>query len=91
MMNKNDIVDHMTKELDCTKSEAQKYLGAYINAIKEGVKNSEGVKIIGILSLTVEQRAARTGRNPKTGDPIKIPAKKVIKAKVGKELSDLVI
>jgi len=88
-MNKSDLIDAMTEVLD-TKKQAQAALDHLFATITDALKNGESVQITGFGSFKVDKRAARTGRNPQTGEPIEIPAKNVPKFVAGKALKDAV-
>jgi DNA-binding protein HU-beta len=88
-MNKQDLVTEVAK-FTCTKVEAGKALDAVLAAIKKSLKKGESVTLVGFGTFSVTKRAARKGRNPQTGEPIKIAAKKVPKFTAGKALKDAV-
>jgi nucleoid DNA-binding protein len=88
-MNKQDLVTEVAKTT-CTKAEAGKALDAVLAAIKKSLKKGESVTLVGFGTFSVTKRAARKGRNPQTGAPIKIAAKKVPKFTAGKALKDAV-
>jgi nucleoid DNA-binding protein len=88
-MNKQDLVTEVAK-FTCTKAEAGKALDAVLAAIKKSLKKGESVTLVGFGTFSVTKRAARKGRNPQTGAPIKIAAKKVPKFTAGKALKDAV-
>lgn len=89
-MNKAQLIDAMASEANLTKADAKKALDAFINTTGSALKEGERVALVGFGSFSVAQRSARTGRNPKTGAEMEIPAKKVVKFKAGSELSDSV-
>jgi DNA-binding protein HU-beta len=84
-MNKQDLINEVAK-FTCTKAEAGKALNAVLVAIKKAMKKGEWVTLVGFGTFSVVKKAARTGRNPRTGAPIKIVAKKVPKFTAGKAL-----
>jgi len=88
-MNKGDIIDAVAKTT-CSKEEAGKAVDAFLLAIKKALKRGEKVTLVGFGTFSVAKRSARTGRNPQTGKPIKIAAKKVPKFTAGKALKDAV-
>ena len=88
-MNKEDLVNVVAKTT-CTKGEAVNVVNAVLDAIKKGLKKGGKVTLVGFGTFSVSKRAARTGRNPQTGKPIKIAAKKVPKFTAGKALKDAV-
>jgi DNA-binding protein HU-beta len=89
-MNKSELIDAIAKESKLTKVDAGKALDATISAITKSLKKGEGIILVGFGSFTVAKRAARNGRNPQTGKPIKIAAKKVAKFKAGVNLAKAV-
>jgi DNA-binding protein HU-beta len=89
-MNKSELIDAIAKESKLTKVDAGKALDATVTAITKSLKKGEGVILVGFGSFTVAKRAARNGRNPQTGKPIKIAAKKVAKFKAGANLAKAV-
>ncbi len=89
-MNKAQLVDAMASKADLTKADAKKALDAFISTTGAALKSGDRVALVGFGSFSVAQRSARTGRNPKTGAEMQIPAKKVVKFKAGSELSDSV-
>lgn len=89
-MTKQDMIDRMAKEARISKAAAERALGAYIEAIGEELKKSGKLSMVGFGTFNCVQRRARTGRNPKTGGTIQIPARKVVRFKAGKGLTDVV-
>ncbi|MGD0020674.1 MAG: HU family DNA-binding protein [Smithellaceae bacterium] len=87
-MTKADLVDAMAKEADITKAAAALALDAYVDAVTKELKKGGKIGLVGFGTFSVAKRKARDGRNPQTGKAIKIPAKKVVKFKAGKELAD---
>jgi len=85
-MNKGQLVDHMAKAAGISKSAAEKALNGFIEAVEEAMGAGEKVTLVGFGSFYVSERKARTGRHPKTGEAIEIPAKKVVKFKPGSRL-----
>jgi len=89
-MNKAQLIDAMAAGAGLTKADAKKALDAFVGATTDALKGGDRVALIGFGSFTVNERAARTGRNPQTGKEITIAAKKVVKFKAGAELADSV-
>ena len=89
-MNKSELVDAIASKAGLTKIDAKKALEAYIDATSKALKKGDRVALVGFGSFSVSKRSARKGRNPQSGKEIKIPAKKVVRFKPGKELSDKV-
>jgi DNA-binding protein HU-beta len=86
-MNKADLIDAISSEAKITKADASRALQAFMNATTKSLRKGERVALVGFGTFTVSKRAARNGRNPQTGKPIKIAARKVAKFKAGIELA----
>ena len=86
-MNKAQLVDAIASESKITKADATRALDAFMNATTKALKKGDRVALVGFGTFSVAKRAARNGRNPQTGKPIKIAAKKVAKFKAGAELA----
>jgi len=89
-MNKGQLIDAIAKESKLTKADSGKALDAIVNAVSKSLKKGDRVALVGFGTFSIAKRAARTGRNPQTGKPIKIAAKKVAKFKAGAELAKAV-
>jgi len=89
-VNKQELVDYVAKEAELTKADAQRAVEAIIGGIKATLKKGKEVRLVGFGTFSVAKRAATTGRNPRTGEAIKIPASKQPKFKAGKELKEAV-
>ena len=89
-MNKTEIIDAMAADAGITKSAAKKALESFLENIEGSLKKGDRVSLVGFGSWSVSKRNAREGRNPQTGQTIKIAAKNVIKFKAGSDLSDAV-
>ncbi|PTW60674.1 DNA-binding protein HU-beta [Breoghania corrubedonensis] len=89
-MNKNDLVAAVAEKSGLSKAQAGDAVDAAFAAITETLKSGGEVRIIGFGNFMVSERAATEGRNPRTGDPIQIPASKTPKFKAGKGLKDAV-
>ena len=89
-MNKQDLVSKVAESADIPKTKAELAVNAVVEAIKGSLKKGDDVRLVGFGTFSVAQRAATTGRNPRTGEPIKIPASKQPKFKAGKELKEAV-
>jgi DNA-binding protein HU-beta len=87
-MNKNDLINEIAAAADITKTAAERALTGLLDAIENGLATGDSIAIAGFGSFAIQERAARTGRNPQTGKQIDIPAKKVVKFKAGKNLAD---
>lgn len=89
-MNKTELVASVAEKAEITKKEAEKVVGAIFDSIEEALAKGDKVQLIGFGTFEVRERAARTGRNPRTGEEITIPAAKVPAFKPGKALKDAV-
>ena len=87
-MNKTEIIDHISQSADISKAAAGRALEATVAAIKTAMKRGGMVTLVGFGTFYVGKRAARAGRNPRTGDAIKIKAARVPKFRAGKALKD---
>ena len=87
-MNKSELIDAIAESADISKAAAGRALDATVEAVKKALKKGEVVTLVGFGSFYVGKRAARTGRNPRTGAAIKIKAAKVPKFRPGKGLKD---
>ena len=89
-MNKGELIAFVQKELDETKAGAERCVNAVIDGIKKGVKKDKSVQVVGFGTFSIRKRAARTGRNPQTGETIKIKASKSVAFKPSKTFEDMV-
>lgn len=89
-MNKTELVDSVAAEADISKAEAGRVVDAVFSSITGALKKGEAVTLVGFGTFQVRTRAARTGRNPKTGDTITIAASNNPAFKAGKALKDAV-
>jgi DNA-binding protein HU-beta len=89
-VNKAELIEHIANNADLKKAEAGRALDALIDAVRRTLKKGESVSLIGFGTFTVTKRAARTGRNPRTGATIKIKAAKIPKFRPGKGLKDAI-
>ncbi|MEM7217474.1 MAG: HU family DNA-binding protein [Pseudomonadota bacterium] len=87
-MNKNELVDEISDAADISKAAAARALDAALDSITKSLQNADPVVLVGFGSFIVRERAARTGRNPRTGEEIPIAAAKVPAFKPGKALKD---
>ncbi|MEO9214703.1 MAG: HU family DNA-binding protein [Rhodanobacter sp.] len=87
-MNKTDLINAIAEKAELTKADAGRALEAYLEAVQRSLKKGEDVSVVGFGTFTVRKRAARTGRNPRTNEAIKIKASKVPAFKAGKTLKD---
>ena len=89
-MNKAELVAAMAAKTGDTKKGTEEYVNALVDVITAALKKGEKVQLVGFGSFEVRKRAARKGRNPQTGEEIKIPASKAPAFKPGKALKDAV-
>ncbi len=87
-MNKTELIEHIAARSDISKSAATRALASLIEAVTKTLKKGDTVTLVGFGTFGVTKRAARTGRNPRTGATLKIKAAKVPKFKAGKGLKD---
>ena len=87
-MNKSEMIDAIARHADISKAAAGRALEATVTAIKSSLKKGDMVTLVGFGSFYVGRRNSRAGRNPRTGDAIKIEAAKVPKFRAGKALKD---
>jgi len=89
-VNKSDLVDAIAKSADISKAAAARALDSTVESITKALKKGDTVSLVGFGTFKVGKRAARNGRNPRTGETIKIKAAKVPKFSAGKGLKDAV-
>jgi len=89
-MNKSDLVTAIAESTNLSKATAEKALDGFMDSIEGALSKGESVTLVGFGTFSVSEREARTGRNPQTGEPIQISAKKMPKFKPGKRLADSV-
>jgi DNA-binding protein HU-beta len=89
-MNKGELIARVAKDSGLTKADAGRALDAALDNVTKALKKGEKVTLVGFGTFGVSRRRARAGRNPQTGAPIKISARRVPKFTAGKELKDAV-
>ena len=89
-MKKVELISSMAEHAEMTKTDAAKALEAFVAVVTQALKDDDNVTIVGFGTYEVRKRKARTGRNPKTGEALKIKASKVPAFKAGKALKDAV-
>ncbi len=89
-MNKGELIEELSNKTGFTKTDTQKFVNAYVEVIRKSLRKGNRVQLVGFGTFKVTNRQARTGRNPQTGNLIKIPAKKVPSFKAGKSLKEAV-
>ena len=89
-MNKQELIESIAASVDITKADAGRALDSVIDSITDSLKKGDSVALVGFGTFSVRSRAARTGRNPQTGESIQIAAAQVPAFKAGKALRDAV-
>jgi DNA-binding protein HU-beta len=89
-MTKAEMVAKIASDNGITKSQAEKALDGFVSAVSDALATGDKITLVGFGTFSVGERAQREGRNPRTGEKIKIPASKVVKFKAGKTLSEKV-
>ncbi len=87
-MTKAELVEFIAEKADLTKADAGRALDAMMEGITKGLKDAGKVTLVGFGTFTAKARAAKTGRNPQTGEPVQIPARTVPGFKAGNKLKD---
>jgi DNA-binding protein HU-beta len=86
-MNKAEMIDAIASESGLSKADAKRAVDSFVNVTTKALKKGDRIALVGFGSFGITKRAARKGRNPKTGAEIKIAAKKVVKFKAGADLT----
>ena len=86
-MNKAELIAQLADDAGITKTQANAALDSFVDTVTKTLKKGDKVTLVGFGTFSVSKRAARNGRNPQTGEVIKIKARKVARFKAGKELS----
>ncbi len=89
-MTKTELIEKMSSQSGLTKADANRALDAMLDSVKAALKKNQKVTLVGFGTFYVNKRKARKGRNPRTGQEIKIPASKVPKFTAGKMLKDAI-
>ena len=89
-MNKSELIDTVAQAAEISKSAAERAVDAMIGAVKTTLRKGEEVTLIGFGTFLAAERAARQGRNPRTGEPVQIPAARVPRFRAGKALKDAI-
>ena len=82
-MNKTELVKKIAEKAEISQAQAKSVLEAPLESVKEALQGGDSVQLIGFGTFSVSERAARTGKNPRTGEKIQIAAKKIAKFKAG--------
>ncbi len=89
-MGKMELINAIANKMEVSKAEAERFLNAYMESIKEALLEEEEVKLVGFGTFSVQEKAATTARNPRNPkETIEVPAKKIVKFKLSKKLKDL--
>ncbi len=89
-MIKADLINRIAKEMDIPKQEAEEGVNLFFQTVKDAILKGEEIEIRGFGSFRFRKRTSRSGRNPRTGEPVKVPPKKVLYFKPSKLLKELV-
>ena len=89
-MNKSDMIEHIARVAEVSKSAAERAVDALVGAVKTSLKKGQTVTLVGFGTFYVGKRQARAGRNPRTGEALKISAARVPKFRAGKALKDAI-
>ena len=87
-MNKAELIAQISDEAGITKTQANSALDSFVDAVTKSLKKGDKVTLVGFGTFSVSKRQARNGRNPQTGEVIKIKARRVARFKAGKELAE---
>ncbi|MFW6123696.1 MAG: HU family DNA-binding protein [Acidobacteriota bacterium] len=87
-MIKADLVNKLSKDMNITKQEAENGVNIFFDTLKEAIKRGEEIELRGFGSFRIRNRSPRSGRNPRTGERVKVPAKRVIYFKPSKILKE---
>ena len=89
-MGKLELINNIAKKMNVSKAEAERFMDAYMESVKEALLKEEDVKLVGFGTFSVQEKAATTARNPRNPkETIEVPAKKVVKFKLSKKLKEL--
>jgi DNA-binding protein HU-beta len=89
-MTKTELAGKIANESGITKAQAEKAVDGFVSAVSGALESGDSVTLVGFGTFSIGSRAEREGRNPRTGEKLKIPASKVVKFKAGKNLSESV-
>ena len=87
-MSKTELVAFIAEETGLTKADAARAYDAMVNGVTEGLKEEGKVTLTGFVTFTAKAKEAKMGRNPRTGEPVKIPARTAVTVKPGSKLKD---
>ena len=89
-MNKGELIEAIANDASITKAQARAALDAFVNNVQRSLKSDEKVTLTGLGTFSASTRGERTGRNPQTGEPIRIPARRAAKFSAGRALKDAI-
>ena len=89
-MNKGQLIEAIANDANLTKAQAQAALDAFVSNVKKSLKSGDKVTLVGFGTFSTSTRAERMGRNPQTGQPIRIPERRVAKFSAGKALKEAI-
>lgn len=89
-MNKGELIEAIANDANLTKAQAQAALDAFVSNVQKSLKSGDKVTLVGFGTFSASTRAARMGRNPQTGQPIRIPERRVAKFSAGKALKEAI-
>lgn len=87
-MTKTDLINLIAEETGFTKADTAKFLEAFQEGVTKGLKESQKVTLTGFCTFSAKEKAESTGRNPRTGEPVTIPARTAVSVKVGSKLKE---
>jgi DNA-binding protein HU-beta len=87
-MNKSEFINHIAEKHNCPKTEATKVIDMFTSSVVSAIEEKKEISLIGFGSFTVGKREASTGRNPKTGEPLNIPAFNQVRFRAGQLLKE---
>lgn len=87
-MTKAELVAKIANDTGITRSQTEKAVDAFVSAVSMALESGDKITLVGFGTFSVAERAEREGRNPRSGEKIKVPASKVVKFKAGKTLSE---
>ena len=89
-MNRGELVEAIANDASITKAQAQETLDAFVSNVQRSLKSGDKVTLVGFGTFSASTRGERMGRNPQTGQPIRIPARRAVKFSAGKALKDAI-
>lgn len=87
-MTKTDLVNYVAEEAGLSKADAARAVDAFMGGVTQGLKEEKKVSLTGFCTFTAKDKPASTGRNPRTGEPVTIPARTAVSVKIGSKLKE---